>query len=71
MVSESVFSDWLDDLIAFQLALTLSDDIIHHEFVPVFLSFIEQNAVAEVKQGDIVIMEVLMDKAIINHKLLG
>jgi hypothetical protein len=70
MVSKSFISDWLGNLIAFEFLILLGKNIIHHELMPVFFSFIEQNVVTEMKKRNIVVMEVVVHHTIINHELL-
>jgi hypothetical protein len=39
--------------------------------VPVLLSFIEQNGISKMKEGDIIIMEVFMHNSLIDNELFG
>lgn len=64
------FSNWLGDLITLDFFKATCGDIILLKLVPILLSLVEDDGVAEMQQGDIVALEVVVHHTLVDDDLL-
>ena len=69
MISD-LFSDWLFDIVAWDLFELVCDDIILLQLVPVLFSLVENNTVSEMEEGSIKSSELWAHDSLVDNDLV-